>query len=81
MKHYGHFLPWAGRSVKYKADDIATLYSRKERLEQQLEELHDEITESEKEFREYIKDEWSEEEIQDAKIQEYNYRNSKRITK
>ncbi len=43
MKHYGHFLPWAGRSVKCMADDLERLYLRRENILSKLRQLREEI--------------------------------------
>ena len=80
MKHYGQFLPWAGRSVKYKTDDLVRLHLRREDLVNQLEQLHKEIDVQESEFEEYIRDEWSEEEVEEAKQRSYEYNTEKRIS-
>ena len=66
-KHYGHFLSWAGNPVKYQSQDIETLLIKKERLEKELRELEQLIEKKEKDFALYISEEWTDEEIQEAK--------------
>lgn len=66
-KHYGHFLSWAGNPVKYQSQDIETLLIKKERLEKEVRELEQLIKKKEKEFALYISEEWTDEEIQEAK--------------
>lgn len=69
MKHYGTFLYDAGRSVKYKAEQIISLLCQVQELEQKIQYYKSKIEEEEKEFLEFIKDDWNEEEINSAKLQ------------
>ena len=66
-KHYGHFLFLFGNPVKYQSQDIETLLIKKERLEKELEKLVQLIEKKEKDFALYISEEWTDEEIQEAK--------------
>jgi hypothetical protein len=70
-KHYGHFLSCAGNPVKYQSQDIETLLIKKERLEKELRELEQLIEKKEKDFALYISEEWTDEEIQEAKEKAY----------
>lgn len=81
MKHYGEFLPFVGRSVEAKARDIATLQMRKERLEKELNNLRSEIKSLERDFMDYIKDDWTEDEIRISKDKASRYNLMKRAIK
>lgn len=67
MNHYGKYLPFAGNPVKYQVADIEMLFMKKERLEKELRELDALISKKEKEFSEFIPDDWTSEEILQAK--------------
>ena len=67
MKHYGQLLDDADRRVKYKSADIENLFFRKQGLMQKIETIDKEIEEQEKEFLDFIKNELSAEEIEEAK--------------
>lgn len=67
MKHYGQFLYDAGRGVKMKSSDIEMIYGRKRECERKLRQIKKEIEIAEQEFSEYIKTDWSKEEIQTAR--------------
>lgn len=66
MKHYGRYLPDSG-ALKNQVNDIEVLYLRKASFEQQLIDLEEKIKNEENDFLEYIKKEWTPEEIQEAK--------------
>lgn len=59
-KHYGHFLPEAGRAIEYYADKIVA-------VEKDIEELKRRIQSYEEEVSNAIKDHWDEKEIALAK--------------
>ncbi|MCT2410052.1 hypothetical protein NZD88_21050 [Chryseobacterium antibioticum] len=67
MKHYGKYLPWAGSPVKYKSDDIERLLVKEERLKNDLLKLQSEIKIAEIDFEKMIKEDWTEDEIKEAK--------------
>lgn len=69
MKHYGSFLYDAGRSVKYKAEQIVSLLYQVQELEKKIQYYKSKIEEEEQEFLDFIKDDWNEEEINSAKRQ------------
>lgn len=69
MKHYGSFLYDAGRSVKYKAEQIISLLYQVQELEKKIQYYKSKIEEEEQEFLQFIKDDWNEEEINSAKRQ------------
>lgn len=81
MKHYGECLPFVGRSVEEKARDIARLQMRKERLEKELKNLRSEIKALERDFIDYIKDDWTEDEIISSKDKANRYNLMKKARK
>lgn len=67
-KHYGHFLPEAGRAIEYYADKIVAAEKEVEELKRRIQSYEEEITNA-------IKDHWDEKEIAHAKqIAEKNNR-------
>ena len=81
MKHYGKFLPFVGRPVEYRSNDIERLLGQKAELLSQLERLDEEIKEQEMAFIDFIKEEWTSEEIREAQEKADEYNNKKRIQK
>lgn len=67
IKHYGQFLSSAGKTVKTKSFDIEIRMIRIEKLKKNLKTEEDELRKMETEFYEFIKNDWSEEEISEAK--------------
>lgn len=68
MKHYGKFLSWAGNPVKYLSNDLELMYMRKERLEKELSDIILIIEGKEKEFLKVVQNDWTAEEIEEAKL-------------
>ncbi len=58
-----------------RARDITKLQMRYEQKPKELKDLQTEILNLEKEFAEFIKKDWTEEEIQEAKLKESEYNN------
>ena len=81
MKHYGKFLPFYGRPVEHRSNDIERLMGQKSELLSQLERLDEEIKEKEMAFFDFIKAEWTREEIREAQEKADGYNNKKRIQK
>lgn len=81
MKHYGKFLPFYGRPVECRSNDIERLMGQKAELLRQLERLNEEIKEQEMAFIDFIKEEWTSEEIREAQEKADKYNNKKRIKK
>lgn len=67
IKHYGNYLAGAGKSVRYKSEDIESLLIKRKKLLEELEKLEINIKTLENEFSMYIEDEWTKEEINEAK--------------
>lgn len=79
MKHYGKFLFNIGREVKDRSSNIEDLLFRRNILKEKLKKLNEEIAEYENEFLNYIGDEWSAEEILDAKKEAVNKNRKRQI--
>lgn len=75
MKHFGQFLPLAGRRIKDKSHAISLLMVKRENKRKELNIIEDEIINSEKELLELMSGEWTKEEIEQAQIKalKYNY--------
>ncbi|MCD0480435.1 hypothetical protein LPB90_18505 [Chryseobacterium sp. LC2016-29] len=67
FNHYGKFLPFAGKPVKYESNEIEIMIIRSQRLKKELDSLNIIIEGKEKDFKEFIAGEWTEEEIDEAK--------------
>lgn len=67
IQHFGKFLDFAGRPVKEESGDIESLYYREERLKKELAAVRREIKEREEKFNNLIKNDWTPEEIEEAK--------------
>lgn len=66
-RHYGFYLPLAGRPIKEESNDIENLYLQFYQLQKKVEKLKSEIQEREQDFLKLVKIEWEEEEIIEAK--------------
>ena len=67
IQHFGKFLDFAGRPVKEESSDIESLYYKEERLKKELAAVRQEIKEREEKFNNLIKNDWTPEEIEEAK--------------
>ncbi|MEO9475830.1 MAG: hypothetical protein ABJG41_09855 [Cyclobacteriaceae bacterium] len=67
MKHWAQFLYDGGRWAKMLAGDMERLYARKDDLLRSLEYINLEIEKEEKRLTDSVLQEWTEEEINEAK--------------
>lgn len=72
-KTYLDFLPEAGRQVKRMSDELIGLYEKKKIIQNELNRIVEKINDFEEECTNFIKDDWSDEEIQEAKKRFENY--------
>ncbi|WP_028526147.1 stable inheritance protein KleA [Runella limosa] len=66
-KHWLRLLPEAGRITENRAHEMECKYIRFERLKQELEAFQREIEGLESDYNEWVKSEWTAEEIEQAK--------------
>lgn len=66
-KHWLRLLPEAGRITEKRAHEMECKYIRLERLKEELEAFAREIQELETEYNDWVKSEWTNEEIEQAK--------------
>ena len=67
IRHFGKFLAFAGNSIKEESNSIESLYYREKRLKKELAAVCQEIKEKEEKFNNLIKNDWTPEEIEEAK--------------
>ena len=67
MKHYGRFLPSAGRLVEYRTREIEEKQSEYLKLKEDLEQVKQSLDQLEVDFFRYALKDWSIEEITAAK--------------
>lgn len=72
-KTYLDFLPEAGRQVKRLSDELIVLYEKQKSIQNDLNRIEEKIKDYEEECSNFIKDDWSDEEIQEAKKRFENY--------
>ncbi|WP_028523190.1 hypothetical protein [Runella limosa] len=66
-KHWLRFLPEAGRIIQGRAHEIEIKYLKLDRLKKELEEFEREILSLEDDYFEWVHNDWSSEEIEQAK--------------
>ena len=66
-KTYLDFLPEAGRQVKRLSDELIVLYEKKKIIQNDFNRIEEKIKDFEEECSNFIKDDWSDDEIQEAK--------------
>ena len=67
IRHYGQYLTFIGRIGKEESYRIESLLNQKKETLKKLRKLEAEIKEKEKDFYELIKNDWTSEEIEEAK--------------
>lgn len=68
MRHWSRNLEDVGKPILWKADSIEQLEAEKFQLQRKITELDQRIQKEERELFDLVKNDWSEEEIQVAKI-------------